>query len=54
MTRELAWNLEPLSIAQRDGLHRVRLGPYRNRDEALAIADKVRESLGYAPTLSTH
>ena len=54
MARELAWNLEPLSIAQRDGLHRVRLGPYRNREEALAIADKVRESLGYSPALSIH
>lgn len=52
MARELAWNLEPISIAQRDGLHRVRLGPYRNREEAIAIADKVRESLGYAPALS--
>jgi rare lipoprotein A len=53
IARELSWNLEPLSIAQRDGLHRVRLGPYRNRDEALAIADKVRETLGYSPALST-
>ena len=32
-------------------MHRVRLGPYRNREEALAIADKVRQTLGYAPTL---
>lgn len=54
VARELAWNREPLTIAQRDGLHRVRLGPYRNREEALAIADKVRETLGYAPALSTH
>jgi len=52
MIKALAWNLEPISILQRDGLHRVRLGPYRNRDEALAIADKVRESLGFAPALS--
>ena len=41
-----------VSDPQRDGLHRVRLGPYRNREEALAIADKVRETLGYAPALS--
>ena len=47
--------LEPRAhaIAPRDGLHRVRLGPYRNRDEALAIADKVRGPLGYAPPSST-
>ena len=53
IARELSWNREPLSIAQRDGFHRVRLGPYRNREEALAIADKVRETLGYSPALST-
>ncbi len=52
MTSELRWNHEPLTVIQRDGLHRVRLGPYRNREEALAIADKVRESLGYAPALA--
>jgi rare lipoprotein A len=54
IARELSWNREPVSIAQRDGLHRVRLGPYRNREEALAVADKVRETLGYSPALSTH
>ncbi len=52
MSGELSWNLEPISIAQRDGLHRVRLGPYRNRDEALAIAEKVRATLGFSPALS--
>jgi rare lipoprotein A len=49
--RELSWNHEPVQVAPRDGLYRVRLGPYRNREEALAIADKVRETLGFAPTL---
>jgi rare lipoprotein A len=51
MSRDLAWNLEPIQLAVRDGLHRVRLGPYRNREEAAAIADKVRETLGFAPSL---
>ena len=51
MLRELMWNNEPLQVFSRDGMHRVRMGPYRNRDEATAIADKVRESLGYVPTL---
>jgi rare lipoprotein A len=49
--RELSWNHEPMQVAPREGLYRVRLGPYRNREEALAIADKVRETLGFAPTL---
>jgi rare lipoprotein A len=51
--RELSWNYEPVQLSSRDGLHRVRLGPYRNREEALAIADKVRQTLGFAPTLTT-
>ena len=51
-TRELTWMFEPLSISQRDGLHRVRLGPYRTRDEAAAIADKVRQTLGVAPAIT--
>jgi rare lipoprotein A len=53
MARDLSWNLEPIQLSLREGLHRVRLGPYRNRDEAAAIADKVRETLGFAPTLQT-
>ena len=48
-TREMPWMLEPISVLQRDGMHRVRLGPYRTREEAQAIADKVRQSLGLTP-----
>jgi rare lipoprotein A len=51
VTRELSWNLEPVQVSHRDGMSRVRLGPYRNREEALAIADKIRQTLGYAPAL---
>jgi rare lipoprotein A len=50
-TRELSWNLEPIRVVTGEGLNRVRLGPYRNREEAEAIAAKVRESLGYAPSI---
>ena len=49
----MPWILEPIDVTAREGLHRVRLGPYRNRQEATAIADKVRESLGYAPAITT-
>ena len=49
----LKWILQPIEVAARDGFYRVRLGPYRNREEAVAIADKVRESLGFAPAIST-
>ena len=51
VARELPWLLEPINIASREGMHRVRIGPYRNADEAAAIGDKVRRSLGVAPVL---
>jgi rare lipoprotein A len=53
VVRELSWMYEPVQVSARDGMHRVRLGPYRSRDEAAAIADKVRQSLGFAPALTT-
>ncbi len=52
--REMPWILEPIAVVQQGGLNRVRLGPYRNRAEADAIAGKVRQSLGYAPAVVTH
>jgi rare lipoprotein A len=51
MVKDLPWLLEPLNVSARDGVHRVRAGPYANRDEATAIAAKLRESLGYAPVM---
>ncbi|HEX4334191.1 MAG TPA: septal ring lytic transglycosylase RlpA family protein [Usitatibacter sp.] len=50
--RDLAWNNEPLDVSVHDGLYRVRLGPYRNRAEADAIAEKVRTTLGFAPAVT--
>jgi rare lipoprotein A len=52
VTRELSWMFEPVQITSRDGMHRVRLGPFRTREEANAIADKVRQSLGFAPAVT--
>jgi rare lipoprotein A len=49
--REMPWMAEPLQVVRSDGYARVRLGPYRTREEAEAIAAKVRESLGYAPAI---
>ena len=53
MAKDLPWLLEPISISTREGLHRVRLGPYANSEEATAIGDKVRRSLGVAPVVMT-
>jgi rare lipoprotein A len=51
IARELPWLLEPIQVATAGSLHRVRLGPYRSRDEAQAIADKIRASLDFAPVI---
>ena len=50
--RDLSWNHEPLDVSLHDGLYRVRLGPYANRTEADAIADKVRTTLGSPPAVT--
>jgi len=42
---------QPLQVVTRDGLTRVRMGPYRTLDEAAAAGDKVRAALGFSPTL---
>jgi len=52
VSRELSWLLEPIQVAPAGGLHRVRLGPYKTREEAQAIADKIRASLDFAPVIS--
>jgi rare lipoprotein A len=44
MIRDLNWMREPITVAFKDGLQRVRIGPLANREEAEAIADKVRET----------
>ena len=52
IAQELPWINEPVAIASRDGINRVRLGPYKTRDEAQAIADKVRASVGLTPMIT--
>ena len=52
MKRDLDWMREPLSVAFRDGLHRVRIGPLANRDEAQAIAEKVRSTMNISPVVT--
>ena len=53
LARDLPWMLEPAQVSFRDGLHRVRFGPYRNNDEASAIGEKVRRSLGVTPVVTS-
>jgi len=50
---ELAWLATPLQIYIRDGLFRVRAGPYANQSEARQAADRISESLGIKPMILT-
>ncbi len=51
ISRDLDWLSEPINVTPANGLHRVRLGPYANRDAAEKIAEKIRLALGYKPTV---
>jgi peptidoglycan lytic transglycosylase len=50
VARDLSMS-EPLQVVTRDGLSRVRAGPYRSLEEAAAAGDRVRQALGFTPTL---
>ena len=51
MTRELDWNREPIQLSHKDNLYRVRMGPYKTREEADAVAAQVRTSHDFSPIL---
>ena len=52
VARDLPWLLEPIQVTPAGSLHRVRLGPYKTREEAQAIADKIRSSLDLFPVIT--
>ena len=51
MASELDWNREPLQVSRKDNLYRVRMGPYKTREEANAIAAQVRLSHDFSPVI---
>ncbi len=51
ISRELEWNREPIQVVQKDNLFRVRMGPYKSREEAEAIAAQVRQSHDFSPVI---
>jgi len=53
MVRELDWNREPLTVVFKEGLWRVRLGPYPSRIEAEAIQARVKQSHDFSAVIST-
>lgn len=51
--RELDWLGQPIQVVAGNGLHRVHVGPYRNRADADQVAEKIRVALGFKPTTVT-
>ena len=47
--KQLSWLNQPVQIQERGKLFRLRLGPYRSRSDANAIADKIRAELDFKP-----
>ncbi|MBE2259005.1 MAG: septal ring lytic transglycosylase RlpA family protein [Rhodobacteraceae bacterium] len=53
LQRELDWLNEGIQINAGGGMHRVHMGPYRNRADAERVAERIRLALGYKPTFVT-
>jgi rare lipoprotein A len=52
MARELDWNREPIAVVNKDSLYRVRLGPYKTRDEADAAVAQIKQSHDFSPLIT--
>jgi rare lipoprotein A len=53
MKAQVDWLSPTLHIFPRDGLFRVHAGPYANQTEARATAERVTQSLGLKPVVTT-
>jgi rare lipoprotein A len=51
--QEVGWLTDPIEISQRDGLYRLHLGPYLNRDLASNMADRLRREIELRPVYVT-
>jgi len=49
VSRELAWLTDTIFVVPAGAVSRVQIGPYRSRDEANKIAERIRESLQLKP-----
>jgi len=47
--QQLAWLSDAIQIYARDGMFRLHLGPYRDREEAGSMAERIREALQFKP-----
>ena len=53
LLRELDWLTESMRVNPGSGIHRLHLGPYASRGDADRVAEKIRATLGYRPTIVT-
>ena len=53
LASELEWLSEPLRVFPAGNIHRLQLGPYANRSDADRVAERIRQALGYRPTVVT-
>ena len=51
VTGQLPSSDKAVEVYQRDGLFRLHLGPYRDRTEANAAAEQIREALAFRPVV---
>ncbi len=49
VARELAWLTDTIFVVPGGAVNRVQIGPYKNRDEANKIAERIRETLQLKP-----
>ena len=49
--QQLTWLNDAIRIFAREGMYRLDLGPYRDRDEAAGMAEKIREALQFRPII---
>ena len=49
MYREVGWLNDSIEILPRDGLFRLQLGPYRDREQAGGMAERLRRDIELKP-----
>lgn len=49
LARDLDWLADRLQVRQEDGMFKVHAGPYRQRDEALSEAERIRQATAFKP-----
>lgn len=49
--RELDWLNEPMRVVPGNGIHRIQVGPYTSRADADRVAERIRSSHGFKPTV---